>query len=314
MRYLMLLFIFIYGCANTVTDKAPEVGIIDVQPEETEKDSHLGCQEGEVKIDGTCTVAENNNAMLFGQDFTGKVVTHELADGFLAKPTAPGNYPGVIMIHEWWGLNDNIREMARILANEGYVVYAVDLYDGQVATTSDQARELSTSVRNNPDAAIAKMKGAVAYLKNAEGVDKVASLGWCFGGGQSLQLSMNEAIDATVVYYGSLSEDREQLANIRGPVLGIFGSEDQSIPVQSVRAFAASLDSLGKRNEVVVYDGVGHAFANPSGSNYAAKETLDAWKKTVEFLDKNLPVEEEPKVDEPKEVAPIIKVFQMDAQ
>lgn len=248
---------------------------------------HMGCQEDEIDENGNCFVAKENNAQLFGQELDSYVVTTNEEFGFVAKPKNPGSYPGIIMIHEWWGLNDNIKEMAKILAKEGYVVYAVDLYNGEVAQTSERAGELAGSVRSNPEAAIAKMQYATQYLRE-QGTQNIGSMGWCFGGQQSLQLSLNEQIDATVIYYGQLTSDTNELRKLNGPVLGIFGSEDASIPVQSVEEFARALNSIGIENEVNIYDGVGHAFANPSGSNYAAKETIDAWQRTVLFLNENL--------------------------
>lgn len=237
------------------------------------------------------TAPEQKNVDLFGQDLDQYVDSQEISNevqGFLAKPKEPGNYPGVIMIHEWWGLNENIKEMAKILAKEGHVVFAIDLYDGEVAADAARAGELSAQVRDNPDEAVQKMKNTAAYLKEQQQVQKLASLGWCFGGQQSLQLALNEELDATVIYYGRLTDDKEQLQNIQWPVLGIFGEEDTSISVASVKGFEAALDELGVENQIYIYPGVGHAFANPSGANYAEKETVDAWEKTVMFLDENL--------------------------
>lgn len=247
--------------------------------------NHIGCQEGEIETD-TCVIAENNNVGMFEQELN--VESEDVDLGFLAKPKEEGNYPGVVMIHEWWGLNENVKEMAKILANEGYIVLAVDLYEGMVAADSDKARELVTSVRNNPSKAIDTMKMVVSYLKEVQNVQKVASLGWCFGGQQSLQISLNDQLDASVIYYGHLIDDKEQLKNIQGPVLGIFGEEDQSISVESVKGFEKALNELNIENEIYIYPGVGHAFANPSGSNYAKEETMDAWEKTTEFLEMNL--------------------------
>ncbi len=217
-------------------------------------------------------------------------VNYGTATGFLAKPKKEGVYPVVIMIHEWWGLNDNIKEMARSLAAEGYVVLAVDLFEGKVAKDANEAREFTTKVRNNQQQAIQNMKSAVQFLKNQNNVDddKIASMGWCFGGGMSLQLALNEKLAATVIYYGSLETDKEKLKVIDWPVLGIFGEKDTSIPAESARQFDKTLDELGIENEIYIYPNVGHAFANPSGANYAPDETKDAWKKTVEFLDRNL--------------------------
>ena len=205
--------------------------------------------------------------------------------GFFAEPKFKGNYPGIIMIHEWWGLNDNIKEMAKLLASQGYVVLAVDMYEGKVAKNQTEARQFTSSL--NQTKAIENMKAAKEYLKS-KNAQKIASLGWCFGGGQSLQLALNDELDATVIYYGRLTDDKTQLSNIRWPVLGIFGAEDTGIPVASVNAFDAALDSLNVENEIYIYPGVGHAFANPSGMNYAAEETKDAWDKTLAFLEKSL--------------------------
>lgn len=254
----------------------------------TQVEDHIGCQEGEIDIEGNCFPAEANNAGLFGQDLDIYVDSKDIPGGFLAKPKQKGDYPGIVMIHEWWGLNDNVKEMAKLLAKEGYIVFAVDLYGGNVASDSDKAREFSSMVRSNPDKAVSDMKNAVKYLKDTYQVDKIGSIGWCFGGGQSLQLSLNEKLDATVIYYGSLVDDKEQLKNIAWPVLGIFGEEDTGILVSLVNNFKAALDDLGIKNEVYIYPGVGHAFANPSGSNYAKEETIDAWQKTVKFFNENL--------------------------
>lgn len=230
----------------------------------------------------------------------------ESSYGFLAKPKSirskasgelenasfsskEGIYPAVVMIHEWWGLNDNIKEMARSLVAEGYVVLAVDLF-GKIAKDANEARELITPINKNPAEAIKNMKSAVQYLKNQDNVDKnkIASMGWCFGGGMSLQLALNEKLAATIIYYGNLETDASKLSSIKWPVLGIFGSLDTSIPVASVKEFEKALNQLKIENEIHIYEGVGHAFANPSGANYAPEQTKDAWKKTVEFLNRNL--------------------------
>lgn len=237
------------------------------------------------EIEKGATVTE-----VFG-DVSDEVVATEVSEGdlkgYFVKPKNMENAPGVVMIHEWWGLNDTIREMARVLASEGYQVFAMDLY-GEVATTPEKARELSSSVRANPKAAIAKMKLAITYLKNTAKSPKVASLGWCFGGQQSLNLSLAEKLDATVIYYGNLVNDKTQLANISQPVLGIFGETDTSVKVESVREFEKALTELNVDRSINVYPGVGHAFANPTGANFSKPETLDAWGKTVEFLEENL--------------------------
>src|SRR5919106_1501917 len=191
--------------------------------------------------------------------------------------------PAVVMIHEWWGLNDNIKDMANELAAE--------LYNGEVATTPDKAMQLVGTVRENPEQAISNLQSAVQYLASLPNVNssRIASLGWCFGGGQSLQLALNSEqnpLAATVIYYGNLVNDTNELSKINWPVLGIFGDQDQSIPVESVNVFEQALNETGITNEIYIYPGVGHAFANPSGDNYAPEETADAWEKTLAFLKK----------------------------
>jgi len=202
--------------------------------------------------------------------------------GYLARPKAEASFPGVVTIHEWWGLNEEIRDAARSLAAEGYIVLAVDLYDGKVAAAPDEARALTSGL--DQKRATAHLRAAASELRRRN-APRIASLGWCFGGGQSLQLALSgEELDATVIYYGALTSDESQLRKIRWPVLGIFGDQDRVIPVSSVESFDASLDRLGISNEIHMYPGVGHAFANPSGANYAPSETMDAWEKTLSFL------------------------------
>ncbi len=219
------------------------------------------------------------------------------AQGYLVYPvlsndTVSKKLPAVVMIHEWWGLNKNIKDMANLLAKQGFVVLAADLYKGQVANTTQRAMELVQEVRNNQSSSNNNLQSAVKYLSSLPEVDssKIVSLGWCFGGGQSLQLALNSKehpLAATILYYGTpLVTDKASLSKIKWPLLGIFGNKDQSIPLNEINQFRTSLNQSGVTNEVLIYDGVGHAFANPSGDNYAPKETEDAWEKTLSFLKK----------------------------
>ena len=198
--------------------------------------------------------------------------------------------PAVVMIHENRGLNEHIKMMADTLAKEGYVVLAVDLFNGQVASNQQDAGPLSDAVRENPTEAIANLRAAVRYLASLENVNpsQISSLGWCFGGQQSLQLALNTEpkypLSSTVIYYGRLVSDPDELSKIKWPVLGIFGDQDDSIPVENVTNFKAALDSIGIPNEIYIYKGVGHAFANPSRDSYAPDQTADAWNKTLLFL------------------------------
>lgn len=218
----------------------------------------------------------------------------EGAKGYLVFPVRQesnaSKLPAVIMIHEWWGLNNHIKDMANLLAKEGYVVLAADLYNGKVAADPNEAGNLVQSVRANQENAISNLKAGVKYVSSLPIVDKskIASIGWCFGGGQSLQLALNsqdQPLAATILYYGTpLVIEKSELSKIKWPVLGIFGDKDQAIPLKQINQFKAALDQIGITNEIHIYPGIGHAFANPSGDNYAPKETQDAWEKTLSFL------------------------------
>lgn len=238
-----------------------------------------------------------------GVDLQNKTVNYyDQANGYLVYPSGSnenksgnknGTLPAVVMIHENKGLNDHIKNMANLLARNGYVVLAVDLFKGEVTTDRNRSSELTQYIRDNPDIATTNLQSAVKYLASLPNVnaEKIASLGWCFGGAQSLQLALNSQdhpLSATIIYYGRLITDNETLAKIKWPVLGIFGDQDSSIPVDTVKAFESALNSNNIPNEIYIFKGVGHAFANPSGDNYAPKETKDAWDKTLSFLDKHL--------------------------
>ncbi|HZS61942.1 MAG TPA: dienelactone hydrolase family protein, partial [Gemmatimonadaceae bacterium] len=200
-------------------------------------------------------------------------------NGYLARPHGGGHYPAVVMIHEWWGLNDNIRMEARRLAGEGYTVLAVDLYHGKTAQKPDDARNLVLDVVHNPSDAIANLNAAVAYLKS-KGAQKIGVMGWCFGGAWSIQEAVNGAggIDADIAYYGTPVTDPAKLAKMP-PFLGLYGSLDDGIPTDSVKKMQTALEGLHKPVEVKIYDGAHHAFANPSGQHYDKAAADDAWQR-----------------------------------
>ena len=288
----ILLSVMTLSACTSWTDTVPESTKAPDKTTSSGEVVHNVCPEWEIMADTVCVpyTGGGNNASLFGIDFTESIIEVDVSSGSLkwyyVEPKVPGNYPGIVMIHEWWGLNDNIKYMARLLANSGYKVFAIDLYD-EVATTPERARELSGMVRNNPEEANNKMSQALAYLKENTAT-KLGTLGWCFGGQQSLNISLETPVDATVIYYGNLSEDVTKIANLQWPVLWVFGDKDTSIPLDKIQLFQKNLNDLGKENSFYIYPGLGHAFANPSGANYASGQTVDAWNKTLEFLDSTL--------------------------
>jgi carboxymethylenebutenolidase len=214
-------------------------------------------------------------------------VDDELVYGHFAFPSDMIEpLPAVIMIHEWWGLNDNIRAMAERLAAAGYIVLAVDLFGGEAATTPGAARQLMMRAVENSDSVTSNLEQAYAFVTDTAGAPRVASLGWCFGGGWSLNTALlfPQDLDAAVIYYGQVTDNESRLAPLEVPILGLFGSEDTGIKLESVRRFEDALGRLGKEYEIQVYEGAGHAFANPSGNNFNAEYAEDAWNRTLDFL------------------------------
>ncbi len=211
--------------------------------------------------------------------------------GFLAMPRdAVEPLPGIIVIHEWWGLNDNIKAAARRLAGEGYVALAVDLYDGKTAATPEEAQALMTELVAQPDAARANLRQAYEYLEKYAFAPRIGSIGWALGGGWSLQagLLFPTDLDAMVMYYGQLTETDAELQTLKMPLLGFFGGLDQSIPIRDVQDFRTRLQTLGKNARILIYPNANHAFANPSGGNYDEKAARESWQETLKFLDENL--------------------------
>jgi carboxymethylenebutenolidase len=217
-------------------------------------------------------------------------VGDELVYGYFSAPSDVFEpLPAVIVIHEWWGLNDNVRVMADRLAGEGYMVLAVDLYGGEVADSPADARELMLEVVENPEQGRANIRAAYEFLI-AAGAPRIGSLGWCFGGGWSLNAALlfPNDLDASVIYYGQVTSDEEALRPVNTPILGLFAADDSGIKLPTVEAFRATLEALGKDHEIEIYPGVGHAFANPTGRNYNAEAASDAWSKTLAFLARHL--------------------------
>jgi carboxymethylenebutenolidase len=214
----------------------------------------------------------------------------ETVQGMLYTPAGKGPFPALIVIHEWWGLNDWVKEQASKLADQGYVTLAVDLYRGKVATTPEMAHEIMRGVPE--DRAKRDLHAAFAFLSAQLDVkkDRIGSIGWCMGGGYSLDVALQEpTLAATVINYGHLATDTEALKKINAPILGLFGAQDHGIPPEDVKKFGATLDQLGKKIDIKIYDDAGHAFENPNNKDgYRAADASDAWNRTVSFLADNL--------------------------
>ena len=212
----------------------------------------------------------------------------DLAGGkaYLSLPAGSGPFPAIVVIHEWWGLNANIEHWADRLASAGWAALAVDLYGGAVTTTPDQAMAAMKAV--DPVKAKATIKAAIDFLGSDPRVAaKVrAVIGWCFGGGWSLQSALAfPELTGTIMYYGQLETDSAKLSAIKGPLLGVFGNLDKGIPPAQVDTFDAALTAAKVPHEIYRYDAV-HAFANPSNPKYDETSAADAWTHVLAFLDK----------------------------
>jgi carboxymethylenebutenolidase len=226
---------------------------------------------------------------------TSKDVTYKSGDetvkAILYTPEGKGPFPGIVVIHEWWGLNDWVKDQASKLADQGYAALAIDLYRGKVATTPNEAHEFMGGVTQ--DRANRDLEAGFQFLASQPDVkkDRIGAIGWCMGGGYSLGLALEEPkLAAAVINYGvfdyaSLAKDPAGMNKINAPVLGFFGAQDRGIPPEDVKAFGAAMDKAGKKVDVTIYPDAGHAFENPNNKDgYRPADAADAWNKTAIFL------------------------------
>ena len=207
---------------------------------------------------------------------------------YLVQPDSAGPHPALMLIHEWWGLNEQIKGEARKFAEQGFVALAPDLYHGSVTGDPSMAHELMRGLPQ--DRAVRDLKVAFDFLAARADVlkDKIGSVGWCMGGGFSLQLAVNEPkLAACVVYYGAMPTSAEDIQKIQAPVLGNFGAEDRGIKPQTVEAFEKAMKAAGKSADLKIYSGAGHWFQNSNNKlGYHQNSAEDAWKRTLAFLNK----------------------------
>ncbi len=211
----------------------------------------------------------------------------ETLTGYLAHP-GEGTHPAVVVIQEWWGLNEHIKDVTRRFAREGFVALAPDLYHGAVASEPDEARKLVMEL--DMAAAVEEIRQAIAFLQAqpSVGSQKVGVVGFCMGGGLALQTALAEkGLGAAVAFYGRpLAEG--QATQVKAPILGLYGAQDSGIPASQVQAMEAALDSAGVPNEFHIYEGAGHAFFNDTSSNYVPDAATDAWSRTLAWFHTNL--------------------------
>jgi carboxymethylenebutenolidase len=217
----------------------------------------------------------------------------ELSGGSTAYLSLPKDrkppLPGIVVVHEWWGLNEHIKHWTDRLAEDGYAAIAVDLYGGKIAREPDEAMKLMKAV--DSDAAKKTLLQAFELLAKDEriGAKKRGVIGWCFGGKWSLELALAAPdLDAAVVYYGHVTTSPERLASLQASLLAIFGNQDEGIPPKMVTEFEFGLEQAGGKDYKLLRYDAKHAFANPSSGHYDEKSAADAWKQVRGFLAKKL--------------------------
>lgn len=278
MRYLVSIvlstsILFSAGCATRVN-----------APDETSLE-HISTEQSDIRpADG----------VIPGQIITeSSVVYYPAAEntfGYIARPEGDGPFPALVLVHEWWGLNENIQEFADKFAKEGYVALTVDMYAGKLATTPQEAMQYSAVVRENIEPAFANLNAAVAYLKSQPYVDtdRVGSVGWCFGGGWAYQMAKNDlGVNASIMYYGQF-EPAADFMHMKASILGHFGEDDTMIPVDDVETFRANLATASGDHAVYIYPNAGHAFSNEESAAYNKEAAELSWTRTLSFLEEEL--------------------------
>lgn len=208
--------------------------------------------------------------------------------GYLAVPDGEGPFPSLVLIHEWNGLVDRVRQVADAFAAEGYVALAVDLYSGRTGSSPAENRSLTQEVRSDEATMIANLDEAARFLRSRSDVTgKVAAMGWCFGGGVALSFALGgEHHEGTAIFYGSLVDDPELLSSITHEVYGTFAALDRGIPPDQVNRFEAALSRIGIENDIHVYDDVNHGFWLRVDQDRERREAaaLDAWQRIKAYL------------------------------
>ena len=287
---LLLFFFVVSGCGGNGDGSATSDAEKMAQGHEGDTPTATaGAREPSISVTGE----EVSYTQIDGTPITGYLAAPAPPDSVLRarglKPNA-NDLPGIVVIHEWWGLNDNIRTATRRLAGEGYRVLAVDLYSDSTAQRPNRAQSLMQQATSDSERLMNNLRAAHRYLQRETGAPRVAVMGWCFGGGMTFRAVADRpvAFDAAVPYYGTPEAmTASVLERLDTPVLAHFGRQDEVVPPEQVGALRSRLEGLDAEVQIYEYD-AGHAFANPSGENYDAEAASTAWSRTTEFLRKHL--------------------------
>lgn len=206
---------------------------------------------------------------------------------YVSKPETPST-KGILLIHEWWGLNEHIKGLADALALRGYNAVAVDLFDGRTTAAEKEASELMGA--DDRAKSLPKLRAALEWMRTgALKAEKVATIGWCFGGGYSLQcaLQFSDLVNASVIFYGMVETDEAKLRGCKVPLLGVFAEQDNWITLPKVMKFEEACKRAGVPLENHIYD-AHHAFANPRNAFFDPELARDAESKVLAFLREEL--------------------------
>jgi len=211
--------------------------------------------------------------------------------GYLSLPKGDGTHPGLVVVQEWWGLNDWVKQQTDSLASHGYVAFAPDLYKGKVAYDEATAHQLMSGLVE--EEAMATLRAAADFLRSRQDVraNAIGVIGWCMGGRYAIRLAAADpGIRACVAYYGAPISDPNAIRGIQAAILGNYGAEDQGIPPDQVKQFETALKKAGKKVDFKIYPGAGHGFANENNpwGGYRPAAAKDAWSRTLAFLNQEL--------------------------
>lgn len=266
-----------------------------------------GCSSEEAKADSSAATAGVETASLQESEIPAAILGRGEAPrgedlayfdvdpatvGYIVSPEGEGPFPSVLLIHEWNGLVDRVRQVADAFADEGYVALAADMYGGRTGSSREQNMALMQETQADPKRIIENLDAAVRYLRSRTDVTgKVAAMGWCFGGGVALSFALGgESHEGTAIFYGRLIEDPDVLASIDHPIYGTFAELDGGIPPEQVNRFAEALRAAGVENDIHIYDDVNHGFwlwvdRDP---DTAAAPAADAWDRLKAYLQRVL--------------------------
>jgi carboxymethylenebutenolidase len=220
----------------------------------------------------------------------GKMVKLGPISGYIGRPSSGGPWPAVIVIQEWWGLDNQTESIADRFAEHGYLTFAPDLYHGDLAKLGDNEKASALVQKYGPGAPDELEQVFDALKTHMDCNGRIGSVGFCFGGRMSLALGLRRPLEAIVTFYGGgMQQLFDQLGRLKSPVLGLFGDQDQSIPAGTVQEFDTLLDKIGVEHDVIVYPDSGHAFFRDSDpSVYKPEPAKDAWERVLAFFKRHL--------------------------